>query len=212
MRICSVIGCGEKHKGNGYCDKHNFQMKYYGKILERTKFDKNEFNIETNILKIKLYNNKNIVVGEGLCDLIYETEVRKYKWYLDKGYVATTLLDGNGRHKGLLHQLIIQLSGKVVQPGEEIDHKDGNPLNCLDNNLRICTHSQNNHNQKLSSNNTSGWKGVCWSKQNQKWQAYITVGGKQIHLGFFSIKEDAARAYNVAAIKYFGEFAVLNKI
>lgn len=53
-------------------------------------------------------------------------------------------------------------------------------------------------------NNTSGFNGVSWKEKNKKWQASI--------IGIFEDKLEAARAYNKAALKYFGEFANLNAI
>ena len=111
-----------------------------------------------------------------------------------------------------LHGAIIQLSGQEVPDGYEIDHKDRNPLNCLDDNLRICTPNQNAQNRKKQSNNTSGQKGVRWHKRDKKWNVSITTINGCEFLGNFDTKEDAARAYNIAALKYFGEFAVLNVI
>jgi hypothetical protein len=64
----------------------------------------------------------------------------------------------------------------------------------------------------MNKNNTSGYKGVCWVESNQKYRASIGVNYETILLGHFNVKEDAARAYNEAALKYFGENAWLNKL
>jgi hypothetical protein len=82
----------------------------------------------------------------------------------------------------------------------------------LEENLRICTHTQNLKNQGIRCDSTSGYKGVSWNKQRKKFEAYIMENYKKIHLGFFDIADDAANVYNSAAIKYFGEFAKLNII
>jgi hypothetical protein len=63
-------------------------------------------------------------------------------------------------------------------------------------------------NRKLQSNNSSGFKGITWSKG--AYHARICVEGKRINLGRFCDAVDAATAYDNAAIKYFGEFARLN--
>ena len=94
--------------------------------------------------------------------------------------------------------------------GMETDHKDGDTLNDQSDNLRNCTHSQNMQNQGKHSNNTSGFKGVCWHKRNKIWRVKIKVNCKEIHLGDYPTPEEAARAYDEAAKKYHGEFARLN--
>lgn len=59
---------------------------------------------------------------------------------------------------------------------------------------------------------TSGFKGVYWKQRNHKWCAQIGTGGMRRYLGLYSTPEDAARAYNVAALARWGEFASLNTI
>jgi hypothetical protein len=61
-------------------------------------------------------------------------------------------------------------------------------------------------------NNTSGFKGVTWDKSRSKWKAHIHIERKIKNLGRFDSPEEAAIAYNEAALKYFGEFAFLNTI
>ena len=87
-----------------------------------------------------------------------------------------------------------------------------NLKNNLKDNLRICTHGENLRNQKLSISNKTGYKGVYFSKERNKWCALIQVYKVKYHLGSFINLIDAARAYNAAAVKYHGEFAKLNKI
>jgi hypothetical protein len=87
----------------------------------------------------------------------------------------------------------------------------------LDNrreNLRICTIQQNIRNSRKwkTKEQTSKYKGVTWKKEKSKWRAYICVDRKQIHLSYYNSEAEAAKAYNIAAIKYFGEFANLNII
>jgi len=88
-----------------------------------------------------------------------------------------------------------------------VDHKNGNGLDNRKFNLRICTRSQNQQNKKKPISNTSGFKGVAWSKAANKWCAYIAVNKERIHLGLFVDPKEAARAYDTAARKFFGEFA-----
>lgn len=105
-----------------------------------------------------------------------------------------------------MHRLIM---GVVDDGSHDVDHIDRNGLNNRRSNLRLATRSQNMANMGRPKRNTSGFKGVGWHRERSKWQAYIRVHGKLIHLGRFAEKEQAAEAYAVAASKHFGEFARL---
>jgi len=92
-------------------------------------------------------------------------------------------------------------------PEYEIDHKDTKrPFDDSWNNLREATHAENARNRKISINNSSGYKGVSYSKFSQKWQAQIQINHSAIHLGYFSSREDAYRVYCERANSEFGEF------
>ena len=93
-----------------------------------------------------------------------------------------------------------------------VDHVDRNPSNNKIENLREATKSQNCMNRKPYKNFSSKYKGVSWHELSNKWMSNITINYKHIHLGSFTNEIDAALAYNNAAIKYFGEYAYLNKI
>lgn len=94
--------------------------------------------------------------------------------------------------------------------GMDVDHINGNTLDNRKSNLRNCTHSQNMANRGVTKQNKSGFKGVSFHKQHQKWHAKITVMRKKIHIGYFETPEDAASAYDAKAKEFFGEFARLN--
>lgn len=107
-----------------------------------------------------------------------------------------------------MHQFILG----DIPIGFEVDHKNGNGLDNQENNLRCITHEQNMANQKTPVNNTSGYKGVSYFKRDKLWHAKLMCKGVRLFLGAYTTKEVAARAYNEAAFKYFGEFAKLNEI
>lgn len=88
-----------------------------------------------------------------------------------------------------------------------VDHINGNGLDNRRANLRPATPSQNTANARMPSDNTSGFKGVGWFARTGRWRAYITYQGRQKHLGYFDIAEEAALAYDAAARELFGEFA-----
>lgn len=103
----------------------------------------------------------------------------------------------------LLHRFLMGVSPGIKKV---VDHKDLNTLNCQKENLRICSYNQNNMNQRIRKNNTSGYKGVSWSKRDKKWEAYINLNKKKIHLGLYFSPELAYEAYCVASLKYHNDF------
>ena len=91
------------------------------------------------------------------------------------------------------------------------DHKDRNPFNNTKANLRNCSTHQNAWNRKKTTMQTiSKYKGVSWRNNRNHWISYITVNNRRLYLGSFDKEENAAKAYDTAAKKHFGEFAVLN--
>ena len=87
------------------------------------------------------------------------------------------------------------------------DHINRNTLDNRRSNLRIVTGSENRMNQCKKSNNTSGRKGVSYSKEYGKWDPYITVNGKLKHLGYRETFEEACTVRAEAEKLYHGEFA-----
>jgi hypothetical protein len=94
---------------------------------------------------------------------------------------------------------------------DRIDHINRNSMDDHIENLRLATRSQNGANQKISSFNTSGFKGVSFDKNRNNYKSYIRVNKKYISLGRFNTPEEAAETYMDAAKKHFGEFATDGK-
>lgn len=92
-------------------------------------------------------------------------------------------------------------------PSQQIDHKDNDKANNRLSNLRLATNSQNHINKGLQRNNTSGFKGVSWDTQIQKWRARIKVNGVNKYVGVFDDVAAAGAARAEAERKFFGEFA-----
>jgi hypothetical protein len=88
-------------------------------------------------------------------------------------------------------------------PLHEIDHINGVPTDNRISNLREATAKQNGENRGKQRNNTSGYKGVTWSKKSQKWQAQICHNGTRKQLGVFVDPKAAHKAYLVAVNQLF---------
>jgi len=92
-------------------------------------------------------------------------------------------------------------------PKEQVDHVNGDRSDNSLENLRLASQSQNSCNGALRSTNTSGYRGVSWSKAKKKWVASVVKERKQYKLGYFDSKEDAYLAYLEAARRLHGDFA-----
>lgn len=112
--------------------------------------------------------------------------------------------------KWRMHRYIFHLRGIGIE-GKEIDHKDGNGLNNRFSNLRIATSGQNKTNRDARSDSKSGYKGV-YQIPTGRWSATGVVNGRKRHLGMFDTPEEAALAYNIAAIAEWGPYARLNTL
>ena len=135
--------------------------------------------------------------------------VNHWKWYAakmvdGKYYDCRGVFIGGKRFRIYLSRFIMG----IFEPKIFVDHRDGNPLNNCNENLRQATNSQNQKNKKA--HGSSMYLGVSQSKN--RWRSVICVDGKNKWLGSFSNEIDAAKAYNKAAIIYHGEFANLNII
>lgn len=102
-----------------------------------------------------------------------------------------------------LHKILLS------EPNTIVDHVNGNKLDNRRENLRYATASQNSHNCKLSSDNTTGYKGVT-KRHNGTFQAYINVNGKRENLGTYLTAVEAAKVYDKASEKYHKEFSSHN--
>lgn len=133
--------------------------------------------------------------------------LKQYNWHITKGgYVVR-----QKKFKGIPKAFYFHRD--LMNPPSDmfVDHKNGDKLDNRRENLRLCNNSQNLANKGKIRSNTSGFKGVSWSKLWNYYEAYIQVDGKKKHLGCYTCALRAASVYNDAATKYFGEFAFLNK-
>lgn len=119
-----------------------------------------------------------------------------------RAYAVRTVKSGGTKRTIWLHREII-----AATPIQMVDHIDGNGLNNRRANLRAATNSENLCNRPRQTNNTSGRKGVTWSRAAQKWIAQIQSKGQQQYLGLFEDIDAASAAYQAAATRLQGQFA-----
>lgn len=145
----------------------------------------------------------------GMVALVDDSDfdyLNQFKWcamkHRNRFYVNTKIRVDGKEINVYMHSMIM---GR-----KWIDHIDGNGCNNTRSNLRFCTPSENGMNKQKKENTSSIYKGVHFFKRAKKWQAYITINRKRIHLGYFDAEAEAAKAYNAKAIELFCEFANLN--
>ena len=148
-----------------------------------------------------VFGNRTKAYKEGLKFIVdpddYEKYVKKNSFQMnDNGYVRFG--------KGIkLHRVIMN----VNDPKTDVDHINGNKLDNRKSNLRLCNRSQNCMNRGKPSNNSSGFKGVSFDKQKQKYHAYIKLNYKREHIGYFDTAEEAHQAYCKRASELHKDFA-----
>jgi len=120
-------------------------------------------------------------------------------WTFDGRYIVR--FPSRGR-KEYLHRWVIQAC-----PGARVDHVNGDTPDNRWENLRLASRAQNQHNRGPNRNNKSGFKGVYWHRQRQKWHGAIMVDGRRVLLGLHETAEAAHLAYLEAARRLQGEFA-----
>lgn len=96
--------------------------------------------------------------------------------------------------------------------GYEIDHINLDTMDNRRQNIRYCTHQQNQINQPIQKNNTSGVSGVNWYLPRNKFRARIKVGQHEIHLGYYKTFTEAVQARNVGMECMFGEYGRYNDV
>lgn len=210
MYKCDICGreCFKKIRMGGYtlCSKHMHQLHKYGKFLDniqRTNNDLNDYEIKGDLVYFNLYNQKNEKIGQFFIDLDDIEKVKYKKWRLSAGHVITGQ-PAKKQQKELSHVI---LSIDKLEKGIVVDHIDGNSLNNTKVNLRICTQGENTLNKSFVSNNTSGFIGVSYRKDKNRYDPEIRRNGIRCHLGYTVTLEDAVYKRYYAEQLLFGEYA-----
>jgi hypothetical protein len=192
---CVVEKCINENYRRGYCNRHYWQFKKYGKSI-RTMHDQNEIIDCSDYYEICLYSGqsgdqKEIARTKIDKDCLFK--IKNYKWGLDGDGYANG--GGDGKKHIRLHRLII---GEPIE-GHTIDHINHDILDNRKQNLRFVTYCQNGWNRKA--------KGYSWDNKRKRFHASIMANHKKIFLGWFKNEEDAIQIRKKAEVKYFGQFA-----
>jgi len=153
---------------------------------------------------------KQIPLTKGKVALVDDADfehLNQWKWHYNPvcrtGYARRIATIDGKRTLIYMHHDILGIPAL----GMEADHISTDGCDNRRENLRWGTRAQNLMNSRKRGGGSSRFKGVCWNTQKQQWMATITLGGKLRHLGFFDDEIEASRAYDVAALELFGEFA-----
>lgn len=144
-----------------------------------------------------------LLLTQGKKAIIDDTDfclVSAYKFHALKianTWYAATNIDGV---RVYLHHLIVG----TPRPGFVVDHRNRNGLDNRRKNLRHVTHAVNVRNQPARSDSKVGFKGVSYNPYNDKYRAYIHVGGVRKNLGSYPTAIQAAKAYDVASLLHYG--------
>lgn len=156
------------------------------------------------IYKLILYGGVEFLIDREDAERVHEHKWVKNYNKKSKSIYAYTFIDGK-RIK--LHRFLMN-----APIGFEVDHINHDAKDNRKSNLRVCTRLENARNREKYRTNKFGFKGVQQDKRIkiERYQSSITVDNKTIYLGSFSNVIDAAKAYDIAAKKYFCQFASLN--
>jgi hypothetical protein len=123
-----------------------------------------------------------------------------------KGYMVVNIRKNNVNYVRKIHRLVALTFLKNPELRRTVDHINNRKNDNRLENLRFATAKENGGNRKENKNSTSGTKGVSFNAKFNKYQAYITVDRKMIHLGWFELLEDAKKARKERANLVFGVF------
>lgn len=138
--------------------------------------------------------------------------ISRYKWSVNKKskndiYFRTHQYVNGNRVTISLHRYIM---GCKYRDGNRVDHIDHNTFDNRKCNMRLCTEQENNQNRRKPVTNTTGYKGVRVSTGDNRWGAVVAINDKNVRVGTYSSPEEAARMYDMLALKLHGEFACTN--
>lgn len=172
--------------------------------IKRTRYMPNEFKVEGDTCLIQLYNKDQQVIGEALIDRSSMRRCRGHKWSLNGGGYVGAKIKGKSV---FLHNWVMGVKGSYEI---QVDHKNRIRTDCHQKNLRVCSSCQNRMNRVNSKVCSSIYRGVSLDQKSGKWRASVNANNRQYYIGSFEVEIEAAQAFDKAALRLQGEFAILN--
>jgi hypothetical protein len=179
--------CGKEFlKHQCYLNENN----YCSRLCYQKSLKTNEYNTKGDITEIIIKSK------HGTYKCLIDTKnlniLKNYSWSIEgkpesKG--RKSYISANPRNKKMIkiHRLITN-----CPEGLEVDHIDGNPLNNLEANLRICTGKENKQNiNKTNTKAKSKVRNVHWLKRDNKWRVTFVIEGKNKNFGYYKNLEEA---------------------
>lgn len=198
MYKCEICGreVNKKIRLGGYtlCSKHMHQLQSHGKFLDncpRSQNDLNEYIICGDTTFGGLYDG---ITSEKIDEFIIDTEslplIKYHKWRFSHSHIVTGLPSKKTQRE--LSWVVLGLDNREEKNKDiVVDHINGNPKDNRKSNLRICQQKENILNKSFMSNNTSGFIGVTYRKDRNKYDPEIRLGFIRCHLGYTKTIEEA---------------------
>lgn len=201
MKACSFNGCERLYTANGLCSGH-YQLARKGKPLRPLRpppGTPNEIVILGTHAEIVLTGRRGLEKMRAIIDVEDVDRIRQLRWWCSgDGYVRAVKSGMTRGPKVSLHRLIMD-----APVGMEVDHWNGNPMDNRKGNLRLVTRQLNGQNLRITTRNSSGYRGVFWNSASRKWQANIEHLGRCIYVGQFDDVHEAGHAAHEARERIF---------
>lgn len=204
--------CGSTHKVTNYlnkgvyvCNKHRSQIREYGKVI-LSRNDPNVIRIYEDYAEFDTrdkYGNTNgtFIIDLDMVDFIKVNKMHKHY----SGYACYKMKKDGKTINIRLHRYIMNVHNE--SPNIIVDHINQNKSDNRKCNLRLTTYEGNGRNVKEYSHNTSGHKGISWSKRDSCWEVYIHRHNKKISLGLYHDFNRAIYIREIAELVFFGEYS-----
>lgn len=141
---------------------------------------------ERGVAALPLWGRGGVVRGWALIDADDHEDAGRFRWFLHhRGYVFRNVA------RGRVEWLHRRLTG-VQRREQEVDHRNGDPLDNRRGNLRVTTRAGNA--QNVAAKGRSRFRGVAFHRQSGRWRARCQIAGRMHYLGYFATEEDAGAA------------------